>query len=128
MALKLRFYKCSVCGNIIQVLIDGAGELVCCGQEMDLLEPKCTDEGSEKHVPCFEINEENSAIIKVGCELHPMSDTHYIQFIENISPDKRKLYLEFFEPGDIPQISNVNNTNTAYEYCNIHGLWEGNND
>jgi len=30
-------YKCAVCGNIVEVLHAGAGELVCCGKPMGLI-------------------------------------------------------------------------------------------
>lgn len=31
-------YKCSICGNVVEVKEAGGGELVCCGQPMELLE------------------------------------------------------------------------------------------
>ena len=31
-------YKCSVCGNVVQILEEGTGQLVCCGQPMNLQE------------------------------------------------------------------------------------------
>ena len=34
MAAKLEVYKCMACGNIVEVLHGGDGELVCCGQPM----------------------------------------------------------------------------------------------
>ena len=128
MALKLRFYRCKVCGNIVQVLIDGAGELVCCGEEMMLLEPKSVDNGSEKHVPVFEKLDDGTTVVKVGSEPHPMENEHYIQFIEAISNDNKKLELEFFEPHQIAQMKVKGCPDKAFEYCNIHSLWEGNND
>ena len=30
----LEIYKCEVCGNIVEVMHAGVGELVCCGQQM----------------------------------------------------------------------------------------------
>lgn len=128
MALKLRFYRCKVCGNIVQVFIEGAGELVCCGEEMELLEAKTADIGSEKHVPVFEILEDGTTVIKVGSEPHPMESGHYIQFIETTSKDNKKIELEFFEPDQIAQMKVKIDSGKAFEYCNIHSLWEGNND
>jgi len=37
MAEKLEIYKCEACGNIIEVLHGGGGELVCCGEPMKRL-------------------------------------------------------------------------------------------
>jgi desulfoferrodoxin-like iron-binding protein len=31
-------YKCEICGNIVEVLEAGGGELICCGQPMVLQE------------------------------------------------------------------------------------------
>lgn len=128
MALKLRLYRCAICGNIVQVLLDGEGELVCCGKEMELLEPKSADIGSEKHVPVFEFREDGSQVIKVGSEPHPMLNEHYIQFIEALSADKQKIFIEFLKPEYKPEIYSDFDANSALEYCNIHGLWEGKND
>jgi superoxide reductase len=47
-------YKCEVCGNIVEVLHTGAGELVCCGQPMKLKEANTVDAATEKHVPVIE--------------------------------------------------------------------------
>jgi len=33
-------YRCNVCGNIVEVVHSGVGELVCCGQPMELLKEK----------------------------------------------------------------------------------------
>ena len=128
MALKLRLYRCTICGNIVQVLINGEGELICCGKEMELLEPKRVDIGSEKHVPVIETREDGSKIVKVGTEPHPMTNEHYIQFIEAISLDKQKLFIEFLKPEYKPEIHCTFDADSALEYCNIHGLWEGTND
>ena len=43
-ALK-QVYRCNVCGNIVEMLHAGVGELVCCGQPMELLQEKATDAG-----------------------------------------------------------------------------------
>jgi desulfoferrodoxin-like iron-binding protein len=31
------FYKCAICGKIVKVIAEGKGELVCCGQIMNML-------------------------------------------------------------------------------------------
>lgn len=40
MTVQKQIYKCNVCGNIVEVLHAGAGQLVCCGQPMELLKEK----------------------------------------------------------------------------------------
>ena len=117
-----QIYKCSICGNIVEVTHTGAGELVCCGQPMDLLSAKKDDEGKEKHVPVVEKNE-NLVKIKIGAEPHPMIDEHYIELIEVISDGK--IYRKLLKPGDVPQAEfNITSKNiTVRCYCNVHGLW-----
>jgi superoxide reductase len=86
MTEKGQIYKCEICGNVVEVLDEGVGELVCCGQPMKLIEEKTEDEGKEKHVPIIEKNEEGVKV-KVGSVPHPMTEEHYIEWIE-ISTEK----------------------------------------
>lgn len=130
MTTKLQLYKCDICGNIVQILHEGEGELVCCGEVMRLLEPKREDNMQEKHVPVFLKCENGSEFIQVGSIPHPMIQEHYIEFIETVSDDKNCVNIKFLHPEDDPtMISNKpKNVNKAYEYCNIHELWEGERD
>jgi len=124
MAKKLEVYKCNVCGNIVEVLHGGAGELVCCGQPMESLIAKTTDEGKEKHVPVIkEVGERVK--VKIGSVPHPMEEKHYIEWVELLV--NGKAYRQFLNPGEAPEaVFNVEaNEITAREHCNIHGLWEG---
>ena len=79
-----QIYKCNICGNIVEVLTVGGGELVCCGQPMELLKEKTEDVGQEKHVPVIE-KTETGWRIKVGAIHHPMEEKHYIEWIEIIA-------------------------------------------
>jgi len=72
-----QIYKCNVCGNIIELLHAGLGQLVCCGQPMKLLKEKAVDVGLEKHVPVIE-KVGNKVKVKVGSVPHPMEQKHYI--------------------------------------------------
>ena len=116
-------YKCSVCGNIVEVLFVGGGELVCCGKPMELQEEKTADSATEKHVPVVE-KTENGVKVKVGSEPHPMEEAHFIQWIEVIADGK--VYRQDLKSGQAPeaefeiQAENV----VAREYCNVHGLWK----
>lgn len=131
MTKRLEMYRCEICGNLVEVILEGEGELVCCGQPMTLLHGKSTDsEGLEKHVPVFEIKEDNKEEIRVGSVLHPMNDDHYIMFIETISEDRNHVNLEYLHPGNEPKMileKKIGKT-LAREFCNIHGLWEGESD
>lgn len=116
-------YKCNVCGNIVEVLHAGVGQLVCCGQPMELFKGKTEDEGREKHVPVIE-KTETGVKVKVGSVPHPMEENHHIEWIEVIGDGR--VYRKFLEPGDQPEAEfEVTAASVqAREYCNVHGLWK----
>jgi len=122
MTEQKQIYKCNVCGNIIEVLHTGVGQLVCCGQPMELLIKNTTDASKEKHVPVIEKTKER-ILIKVGSVPHPMEEKHYIEWIEIIADDV--VYRKFLKPGDKPEAEfNIKAEKIdAREYCNLHGLW-----
>ena len=129
MTEKLEFYKCNICENLIQVVLDGAGELVCCGEPMEKLIPHHNDNDvlSEKHVPQFEKREDKNVIT---LKYHPMTSEHYIQFIEVYKKDKSRFCLKYLNPNE-PAEFDLHCTEEdvgAFEHCNIHGLWENKND
>ncbi|MBW2978151.1 desulfoferrodoxin [Candidatus Woesearchaeota archaeon] len=118
-------YKCKICGNVISVIESGKGELVCCGQPMELLEEKTKEqEGNEKHVPIIEVKE-NKVTVKVGSVPHPMEDSHYIELIQLIK-DSTVVIGKRLNPTDEPKADFcVKDTEglKARILCNIHGLW-----
>ncbi|UCD90192.1 MAG: desulfoferrodoxin [Desulfobacterales bacterium] len=124
MAEKLEVYKCNVCGNIVEVLHGGQGELVCCGQSMVQLVENTVDAAKEKHVPVVE-KVAAGVKVKVGEVAHPMEEKHFIEWVEIIADGKT--YRQFLNPGETPEASfNVEAEQvTAREYCNLHGLWKG---
>ena len=124
MAEKLEIYECKVCGNIVEVLRGGQGELVCCEQPMEKLVAKTADAGKEKHVPVIEKLADGFKV-KIGSIPHPMEEKHYIEWIELLADGIA--YRKFLKPGVAPEaVFNVKANNvSAREHCNIHGLWEG---
>ena len=124
MAAKLEVYKCMVCGNIVEVLHGGAGELVCCGEPMERLDEKTADAATEKHVPVIE-RIGSGVKVKVGSTAHPMEEKHHIEWIEILADGKA--YRQFLKPGDTPEAEFGAEAGeiTAREHCNIHGLWKG---
>lgn len=122
MTQQNQIYKCNVCGNIVEVLHIGAGELVCCGQSMELLKEKTEDQGFEKHVPVIE-KTSIGVKVKVGSVSHPMEESHYIEWVEIIAD--KKTYKTFLKPGDQPEAGFGIEAKEikARVYCNIHGLW-----
>ncbi|MGB9712690.1 MAG: desulfoferrodoxin [Dissulfurimicrobium sp.] len=124
MTKRLQIYKCEICGNMVEMVHDGVGQLVCCGQPMKLMEENIVDASREKHVPVIE-KVDGGYKIKVGSVPHPMEEKHYIEWIELIADGRA--YREFLKPGDKPEaFFCIDATNiTAREYCNLHGLWKG---
>ena len=124
MTEKLQVYKCDVCGNIVEVLESGAGELVCCDQPMTLQQEKTEDAATEKHVPYIE-KVDGGVKVRIGRNAaHPMDQKHYIQWIELLADGRA--CRQFLKPGDAPEaVFNVTGEDlSAREFCNIHGLWK----
>jgi superoxide reductase len=115
-------YKCNVCGNMVEVVHTGVGQLVCCGQDMQLMVENTVDAAKEKHVPVIEKVEEGVKVT-IGQVPHPMEDAHYIEWIEVIADEK--VYRKYLKPGDSPSatFSIEADKITAREHCNLHGLW-----
>lgn len=123
MTEKLQIYKCGICGNIVEVLHAGAGQLVCCGQPMKLLKENTTDAAREKHVPVIE-KTADGVKATVGSVPHPMEEKHFIEWIEVIADEKA--CRRFLNPGDAPEATFevASGEITAREFCNLHGLWK----
>lgn len=129
MTEKLQIYKCNVCGNIVEIINPGVGELVCCSVPMEQLEEQSTDKDmQEKHVPIVTLEGEHRTI-RVGSIPHPMIENHYIIFIEAISQDKKYLKRKYLFPNEEPKLELKSDCfNMGFiprELCNIHGLWVG---
>ena len=131
MTQKNQIYKCNICGNIVEVLHAGAGELVCCGEPMKLQEENTIDGAGEKHVPVIEelpaniCKGKDGVKVKVGETEHPMDKEHYIEWIEIITDDGKR-GKKFLQPGEKPEVEFYTRIKIigARSYCNVHGLWE----
>lgn len=123
MTQRLEVYKCSVCGNIVDVLHPGAGQLVCCGQPMTCLKENTVDAAKEKHVPVIE-KIQGGVKVTVGSVAHPMEEKHFIEWIEIVADGKS--YRQFLKPGQTPEATFMIEAASisAREYCNLHGQWK----
>lgn len=122
MTENLQVYKCEICGNMVEMVHAGDGELVCCGQEMKLLIANTVDAAKEKHVPVKE-KVPWGLKVKVGSVPHPMEEKHYIEWVEIVSDGQA--YRQFLKPGQAPEaFFPVQGEFTAREFCNLHGLWK----
>ena len=120
---KSQVYKCSVCGNVVEVVHAGAGTLVCCGVPMDLLSENTTDAAREKHVPVIE-KVDGGVRVKVGSVAHPMEEKHFIEWIELIADGR--VCRRDLSPGEEPEaVFPVEGGQIAARaFCNLHGLWK----
>ena len=123
MPKRQEVYKCEVCGNIVELLVGGAGELVCCGEPMNLLEEKTAEFKLEKHVPVVE-KSEHGIKVTVGSTLHPMTEEHCIEWIEVVADCCT--YVKFLKPNDEPvaHFCCIDENVKVREHCNVHGLWK----
>jgi superoxide reductase len=123
MAVKMGIYRCEICGNIVEVLHDGVGELVCCNEPMKLITENTVDAAQEKHVPVIE-KTANGYKVKIGSVPHPMEENHYIEWVSICAGGKT--YRKYLNPGDMPEAEFCIEADdvTAHEYCNLHGLWK----
>ena len=119
MTERLQVYKCDICGNIVEILHSGVGQLVCCGQPMRIMEEQGEEKGMEKHLPVVEMSE---GAVKVGSVPHPMEEKHYIEWIAVTTGDG--VLRKLLKPGDKPEADfKAGQILKTTEYCNIHGLW-----
>jgi superoxide reductase len=115
-------YKCELCGNMVEMLHVGDGELVCCGQPMTLLAENSTDAAKEKHVPVI-AKAEGGFTVKIGSVAHPMTEAHFIEWIELLADDT--VLRQALKPGEAPEAFFATDASqvTARAFCNLHGLW-----
>ena len=122
---SVEFYRCSVCRNIVGLIENGGGTLVCCGKPMDLLKANTSDGAVEKHVPVITKDENGKTVATVGSVPHPMLPEHYIQWIALVEDNKTTRIS--LEPGEDPKAVFCGKAKgEVYEYCNLHGLWKTN--
>jgi len=123
MTERNQVYKCDICGNIVEVIHVGKGQLVCCGQPMTLMELKVTEEGGyEKHLPVIE-KDGNKYTVTVGSVEHPMLEAHWIEWIA--LDTESGVLRKYLNPGEKPVavFKTKENVLQVREYCNLHGHW-----
>ncbi|EKE11774.1 MAG: Desulfoferrodoxin [uncultured bacterium] len=123
MTILNQIYKCNVCGNMIEVTHIGDGELVCCGEAMELQLERDDEEKYEKHKPVVE-KIDGGVIVSVGSMPHPMESEHYIEWIEVIT--EHRTYRKRLGPGKTPEAEFFFEAEhfEVRSYCNLHGLWK----
>lgn len=119
-----KFYICSHCGNIVEMVHDAGVPLICCGQKMNELIPGSVDASQEKHVPAVKVSQD-TVEVNVGSVDHPMVDVHWIEWVQLLT-DKGS-YRKWLNPGEAPNVKFLLGDEkplAVYAYCNLHGLWK----
>ena len=121
----MKFYKCDICGNMVEVIKASGVPMKCCGQNMTEMIPGTTDASVEKHVPVITIDG-NKVNVFLGSAEHPMVEEHFIQWIA--LETKQGVQRKALVPGAAPSadfvLADGDEVVAAYEYCNLHGLWK----
>lgn len=123
--MAVKFYKCPVCGNVIEKVVDGGVPVVCCGKKMEELIPNTVDASGEKHVPVVTRLNDCRIKVEVGSVTHPMSEEHHIAFIY-VENENGGIRIDLPHDGKPEaEICTCSGKPIAvYEYCNLHGLWK----
>lgn len=122
MKAPVAFYRCNVCGNMVGLIRNGGGTLVCCGQNMEKLVPNTTEAATEKHIPVA-VRKDGKIYVTVGSVAHPMTNEHFIEWIALVTDDGTERIA--LAPGDKPEAVFCDKPNAeVYAYCNLHGLWK----
>lgn len=122
--MKMNFYRCNVCGNVIVKCVDSGIPVSCCGEEMEHLEPHTMEQDYEKHLPVVSHIDANTVCVRVGSREHPMTESHYIQFIYlETEHGGQLMHLQPSDPPEAYFCVRHDRPLFAYAFCNIHGIW-----
>lgn len=119
---NVNFYRCPICGNVIELIEGDINHMMCCGQKMELMVANTRDAAVEKHVPVYE-KVEDEIVVKVGEIDHPMEKDHYIMWVAQVNDNQVSRVTLYPEQGISVRFKYIPNS-TIYAYCNKHGLWK----
>ena len=122
--MNTKFYICSHCGNIVEMVHDAGVKPFCCGQKMNELIPNTVDASGEKHIPAVKVGE-GVVEVNVGSVDHPMVDVHWIEWVQLVTD--MGSYRKWLNPGEAPNVKFLLSEEkpvAVYAYCNLHGLWK----
>ena len=123
--MEQRFFICETCGNVIAVVKASGVPVMCCGRKMKEIVANTTDASQEKHVPVYTL-EGNLVKVKVGSAPHPMLDVHHIEWVslQTKAGNQRKALAVDGAPEVTFALTDGDQVEAVYAYCNLHGLWK----
>ena len=122
--MKTKFYVCSHCRNIAEMVYDTDIALYCCGDKMQELVPNTVEASGEKHIPAVKMGD-GVVEVNVGSVDHPMEEIHWIEWVQLVTD--KGMHRRFLKPGEAPNVSfrlEDEKPLAVYAYCNLHGLWK----
>lgn len=122
--MKLEFYLCNHCGNLVAMIRDACVPIMCCGEKMHRIQPGTTEASEEKHIPVYEVKD-NIVHVRVGSTEHPMTPEHFIQWI--YLETEHGIQFAHLDPEDEPRakfaLCGGDEVRAVYAFCNQHSLW-----
>ena len=122
--MKNKFYICSHCRNIAEMVYDTDIPLYCCGEKMEELIPNTVEASGEKHIPDVTLSGDRVEV-NVGSVDHPMVEVHWIEWVQLVTDQGS--HRKWLKPGQAPKVSFLvpgEKPLAVYAYCNLHGLWK----
>lgn len=123
--MEVKFYICEHCGNIVAKVKDAGVPVMCCGEKMKEITANTVEAATEKHIPVYEVKG-NIVEVTVGSVEHPMTEEHLIEWVllQTREGNQRKV----LKAGDAPKVcfalTEGDEVEAVYAYCNLHGLWK----
>ena len=123
--MKVQFFICNHCGNIVAMIKNRGVPIKCCGENMQEITAGTNEGAKEKHIPVYHINGD-TVTVNVGEAEHPMTPEHYIDWVCMETEDG--FQLKKLKPDMPPEISfslsGGDNVKAVYAFCNLHSLWK----
>lgn len=123
--MKVRFFICNHCGNIIAMVRDCGVPVQCCGENMQEIIPGTSEGAKEKHIPVYDVKGEKVKV-SVGETEHPMTPEHYIDWV--CIETEEGVQFKNLNPSMSPHVSfslsEGDKLKAVYAFCNQHSLWQ----
>ncbi len=121
--MKVKFFKCNHCGNVIIKVVDSKVPVVCCGEKMVELVANTEEASVEKHLPVVTRIDDCNLKVEVGSVAHPMLPEHHIAFIY-LETENGGMRIDLKDKPEATFCICADKPIAVYEYCNLHGLWK----
>ncbi len=125
MTEKLELYKCQSCENVVEVVHDGVGTLVCCGLDMEKMKENVPDSENAHFAHVEKLDDQTKRVFFN----HVMTPEHHLEMIEAISLDGKYVKRKFLKTDETPEMYFRCDCKEGYKIrlcCNLDGVWTTN--